>query len=195
MIRGFPAGFSAARPCYEKSPRHVSKGHHGDDGRFVPMKFPHRHPPWTLHNVSPYKTMPILVGSCPGSLPRTWAAGLKPLRRLSLFGPRLPGRLDDLADFVSKVELERDLIALGELFLRQNIGILHWARPGLTLHRPECEGALGLIDAYGCAAYRGGLHFTGEGGLRPTAAKGDWWPLSWVGNYPCSHLGLATTRL
>ncbi len=45
------------------------------------------------------------------------------VRRLSLFRSRLPGRLDDLADVVSQVELKRDLIALGELLLRQNIGI------------------------------------------------------------------------
>jgi hypothetical protein len=90
---------------------------------------------------------------------------------LGWFKPRLLGQLDDLADTVSQVEFDRDLIALGELLLRQDIGICHGERPGLTLQRPECEGVLGLIDAYDCASYKGGRRFTGEGAQAQQQAK------------------------
>jgi len=82
---------------------------------------------------------------------------------LGWFRPRLPGQLDDLADTVSQVEFDRDLIALGELLLRQDIGICHGERPGLSLQRPEREGVLGLIDAYDCASCKRGRRYAGEG--------------------------------
>jgi len=80
---------------------------------------------------------------------RSWSDLIK---GLGLFRPRLPAQLDDLADTVSQVEFDRNLIALGKLLLRQDIGICHGECPGLTLLRPECEGVLGLIDAYDCAS-------------------------------------------
>jgi len=87
-----------------------------------------------------------------------------------LFRPRLPGQLDDLADIVSQVEFDRNLIAPRELLLRQEIGICHGERPGLTLLRPECEGVLGLIDAYDCASDKGGRSLS-EGAQAQQQAK------------------------
>ena len=80
-----------------------------------------------------------------------------PLLERSTVSPvaRLFGQLDDLADPVTQVEFERDLIALGQTLLRQDLGICHEERPVFSLLRQECEGPLDLIDAYDYASHKG----------------------------------------
>jgi hypothetical protein len=42
------------------------------------------------------------------------------------FGPMVRGHLGDLSDSIAQIDLDADLIALGDLLVLQDIGIGHW---------------------------------------------------------------------
>ena len=61
--------------------------------------------------------------------------------------------LGDLGDSLAQVALAQldfdpDLIALGDLLLRQDVGIGHRYRPGSSLPRLECDRPLDLVNTH-----------------------------------------------
>jgi hypothetical protein len=61
--------------------------------------------------------------------------------------------LGDLGDSLAQValaqlDLDPDLIALGDLLLRQDVGIGHRYRPGSSLLRLECDRPLDLVNTH-----------------------------------------------
>ena len=62
----------------------------------------------------------------------------------------LPSDLgDSLAQVaLAQLDLDPDSIALGDLLLRQNVGIGHRYRPGSSLPRLECDGPLDLVNTH-----------------------------------------------
>ena len=66
------------------------------------------------------------------------------------------GKFRDFGDFPAQVDLYPDPIALGDLLLFQHRGIGQRERPGLSIHRLECDRPLGLIDTDDRTSKRGG---------------------------------------
>lgn len=71
------------------------------------------------------------------------------------------GQFGDLRYSLAQVDLDADLIALGDQLFAQHVGVGHWQRPGLPVPRLECDRPLGLINAHDRARAKRRYGFTG----------------------------------
>src|SRR5215510_12459966 len=88
----------------------------------------------------------------PGSLALAVASVSDVIERLrwfsTWFGARMVRQFGDLRYSLAQVDLDADMIALGNQLFVQHIGVGHWQRPGLPVPRLECDRPLGLINTH-----------------------------------------------
>jgi len=66
----------------------------------------------------------------------------------------LPGQFGDFGNSLAQIDLDTDLVALGDQLLLQHIGVGHWQSPGLSVPRLERDGPFLVINAHDGARAR-----------------------------------------